>query len=101
MFKFIYLFYLSFITILAESNRVPFDLPESESELVAGFLTDYSSIYFSVILLTEYANLLNIEFVFIILFFLSSITLLLFLFFICISRSLFIRFRFDLSISYL
>lgn len=47
-----------FINILVDSNRVPFDLLEAESELIAGFIIDYSSIYFSLILLTEYGNII-------------------------------------------
>jgi len=47
-----------FISILAEYNRTPFDIPEAESELVAGFMTEYSSIYFSIIVLTEYAGII-------------------------------------------
>ena len=49
---------LLFISILAEFNRVPFDLPEAESELVAGFMTEYSSIYFSILVLIEYAGII-------------------------------------------
>lgn len=47
-----------FIFILSDCNRVPFDLIEAESELIAGFIIDYSSIYFSLILLTEYGNII-------------------------------------------
>ncbi|MCP3925988.1 MAG: NADH-quinone oxidoreductase subunit H [Desulfobacterales bacterium] len=49
---------LFFIRILAESNRVPFDLPEAESESVAGFITEYPPIYYSLILSTEYASII-------------------------------------------
>ena len=48
---------LAFITLLAEANRVPFDIAEAESELVAGFQTEYSSIYFSMLVLSEYINI--------------------------------------------
>ena len=57
-----------FIASLAESNRAPFDLPEAESELVAGFQTEYSGFRWAVIMLSEYAMMLLVSFVGVILF---------------------------------
>ena len=56
------IFLIFFISALAETNRAPFDLPESESELVAGYNVEYSSIIFAMFFLGEYSNLLIMSF---------------------------------------
>ena len=62
------IYLIFFISALAETNRPPFDLPEAEAELVAGYQVEYSSMAFALFFLGEYANILLMSAVMAILF---------------------------------
>ena len=57
------------ISAFAETNRLPFDLPEAEQELIGGFHTEYSAMKFAMFFLGEYANVITTSFLMVILFF--------------------------------
>ena len=76
-------FFIYFTSAIAEVNRCPFDLPEAESELVAGYHTEYSSMKFAMFFMAEYANMITVSAI--------AVT---FFFFIWI-RSTFPRLRYD------
>ncbi len=62
-------FFIYMMAAYAETNRSPFDLPEAESELVAGYHTEYSSMKFAMFFMAEYANMITVACVATLLFF--------------------------------
>ena len=89
------LYLISLLVILAETNRAPFDLPESESECVAGFFTEHSAIIFALYFLAEYSNMIFLSYIFSILFTASIFLLPFHLFYFVWIRASLPRLRYD------
>lgn len=96
LFIFLPLYIIVLIIILAETNRAPFDLPESESETVSGFFTEYSAILFALYFLAEYSNMIFLSLLFSLLFTSGSLILLpIHLFYFIWIRASLPRLRYD------
>jgi len=106
------MFITASISILAETNRHPFDLPEAEAELVAGYNVEYSGMAFALFFLGEYANMLLMSSIMVVLFlggwlplfnflafipgpFWFSMKVILFVLFFVWARAIFPRYRYD------
>src|SRR5207247_10546073 len=59
VFSLLVAFFIFLVSAFAETNRVPFDLPEAEGELIAGYHTEYSAMKFSMFYIAEYANMVT------------------------------------------
>jgi len=94
-FLFFPIYFITLIVILAETNRAPFDLVESESELIGGFLTEHSAIIFALYFLAEYSNMIFLSYLFSFLFTGSLILFPFHLFFFIWIRASLPRLRYD------
>jgi NADH-quinone oxidoreductase subunit H len=99
-------FFSFFLATLADSRRIPFDLPEAESEIVGGYNTEYSGIKFALFFLGEYAHLILLSSLIVILylgggnFFVFLIKLLIFIFIFYWIRASFPRIRLEELLSF-
>nr|QVV23839.1 NADH dehydrogenase subunit 1 [Hyalomma aegyptium] len=99
LFSLNFIFIIWTITILAELNRVPFDLAEGESELVSGFNIEYGSYLFAIIFMSEYGSIMFISFLTIYLFMpmlmLKEILVMMMMIIIIMIRGTYVRMRYD------
>jgi len=84
------LFLLLFTSILAETNRTPFDFAEGESELVSGFNTEYRRGGFALIFLAEYGSILLMRIIMVLIFLGGKFNSFIFYLFVCFISFIFI-----------